>query len=687
MKHPDAMQPNPYRPPASVPAVAATASLAMPGPAVQRPVDGGGGRAGASLAEVCWRRRWTVAASVAVSLAAAAVYMAKAPRVYTPAATLYVDENGLRLLGADKAQSAADAESYLVRQSELIRSERVVRQAIDDYGPARVGLMYPRSTDPVGDVRGALDVSVGKKDDVITVALSCPQPAGGAALVNAIVAAYQAFESHQAHATASDAVRILQREKEKQEQALDEKQRQIVACKQANGEMFFANDHGTNILIQNLATISDQVTRARLYAAARHALYASDPTVLTRRAWRQAEDEADELDRLYDREKTKALKINAALAEYQKLQADADRTTKQCDLLDARIRELDVTQQGGPDIQVLEAAKVEARPTSPKKTAALATALAGGLLAGCGLAALRDAADQRLRTASQAARVLGVAALGVLPDVPRSGDRLPLARAVQLAPDSAFAAAVASLAAEVCFGRPFRDGCSLVVTSPGRGDGKTTTAANLAVAAAHAGRRTLLVDADLRRPGLHHAFDMHVGVGLADAVAAGLGIDQVVRPTAVRGLSLMTAGTPAASPVEVVGSAAFGDLLKRLADRFDLIVIDAPPLLGGGEARVLAAQADAAVLVLRAERATRSAARLACDRVAGVGCHLLGFAFNHGGSAAGRDDGPPAPERRAVAGRPAFAGDRPAPADGSSRAGLVLAGDGGERMGSGRQPA
>jgi receptor protein-tyrosine kinase len=620
MKESDAITPSPLRP-ARLPA---PVSL----PVSHRPDDG---RAGTTLLEVCWGRRWTVVLSVGFCLAVAGLYIFKAPRVYTPTATLYVDANGLHLLGKDKEQSAADAESFLFRQCELIRSERVVRQVVD----AHLRLMhqlYPKSGDPVADVRNDLSVSVGKKDDVITVALNCVSPAAGAALVNAIVDAYKRSESDEAHNTASDAVAILRKEEERQEKSLDEIQRAIVACKQANGEMFFNDRNGTNMVIDNLATIADQVTRARLDAIEERALYLDSNGTMTDRRWRQAQERVEMKEKLYEEEKGKALRINAALAEYDKLKADADRTTKQCDLLDARIRELDVTQQGGPEIRIFEAAKVEPKPTSPKKAVALLAALGGGLVLGCGLALLRDSMDQLLRTAAQAGRLLGTPVLGEVPEVGRlgPGERFRLARATLLCPESDVAAAFESIAAEVCYGRSFRNGCSLVITSPHRGDGKSTVAANLAIAAALAGRRTLLIDADLRKPILHKVFDVSGRAGIADVVNDGLNVEQVVHATAVRGLSLLPAGTLNGSPAEVIGSPEFTRLVRRLEVEFDLIVLDAPPLLGTGDARVLAAHSDAAVVVLRAQRSTRQAAKQACDRIAGVGCALLGLVFNGG---------------------------------------------------------
>ncbi len=629
MQETDAITPSPYRP-----------SRHLASTAARRHDDA---RGGTSLLEVCWGRRWTIALSVLLCLAGAVLYILNAPRVYTPSASLYVDANGLHLLGKDKEQSAADAESFLFRQCELIKSERVVRQVVETR-PAVMRLLYPRSPDPVADVRNDLSVTVGKKDDVITVALNCTRPAEGAALINAIVDAYQRSEKDQAHTTASDAVAILRSEKAKQEQALDDKQREIVACKQANGEMFFSNEHGTNILIQNLAMISDQVTRARLEAIEQRALYLDSNGTATDRAWRQAEEKAKDKENLYEQEKVKALRINAALAEYEKLKSDADRVTKQCDLLDARIRELDVTQQGGPDIRVLEAAKDEPRPTSPKKAVALIAALAAGLMLGCGLAVLRDGLDQQLRTSTIAARLLGAPVLAELPDAARLGptDRFSLARITQLSPESDLAGAFESLAAEICYGRSFRNGCSLLVTSPHRGDGKTTVAANLAIAAAQAGRRTLLIDADLRKPILHKVFDLPGRLGIADMVVDGVTLEEAVRPTSVRGLSLLAAGTLSGSPAEVVGSPEFARLVREMESEFDLIVLDAPPLLGTGDARVLAAHADAALVVLRAQRSSRQAAKQACDRVVGVGCTLLGFAYNGVDTAGTYGGAPPA---------------------------------------------
>ena len=165
------------------------------------------------------------------------------------------------------------------------------------------------------------------------------------------------------------------------------------------------------------------------------------------------------------------------------------------------------------------------------------------------------------------------------------------------------------------------------MTSPERGDGKTTMASNLAISMAQAGRRVILVDADMRAPMQDLIFGINGRVGLATVLSGKEQADAVVRHTGIENLDLLPAGVAARNPSELLNSQRFIELLEELAEKYDQVIIDSPPLLAVTDARIIAASTDATVLVLRAGKSNRKLSELSIDGLMGVGAKLLALSL------------------------------------------------------------
>ncbi len=150
---------------------------------------------------------------------------------------------------------------------------------------------------------------------------------------------------------------------------------------------------------------------------------------------------------------------------------------------------------------------------------------------------------------------------------------------------------------------------SLVVTSPGMGDGKSSTVANLAVTMAQSGRKTVLVDCDLRRPSLHTLFDRPAEPGFTDAILHN--DEPVLQETAVENLWLLTAGTKPPNPADILGTPQVDQLIARLQEKADIILFDAPPVNAVTDAAVLGAKVNGVLLVLSAGKTRREHAERA----------------------------------------------------------------------------
>jgi capsular exopolysaccharide synthesis family protein len=169
---------------------------------------------------------------------------------------------------------------------------------------------------------------------------------------------------------------------------------------------------------------------------------------------------------------------------------------------------------------------------------------------------------------------------------------------------------------------------TIVVTSAGPGEGKTTSVANFGVVVAQAGVRVCVVDSDLRRPSLHGLFGIDNARGLTTALVEGLSFAEVARPSRIPNLSLLPSGPLPPNPAELVGSHRMRDSLQAATESFDLVLCDSPPVMAVGDAAALAALCDGVVLVIQVGRTAHDLLRRVVDQIEAVKGRILGVLLN-----------------------------------------------------------
>jgi capsular exopolysaccharide synthesis family protein len=166
---------------------------------------------------------------------------------------------------------------------------------------------------------------------------------------------------------------------------------------------------------------------------------------------------------------------------------------------------------------------------------------------------------------------------------------------------------------------------TLAVTSAGVGEGKSTTLANLAVVSAQAGRKVILVDADLRRPTLHQIFGLDNDTGLTTAMMDEAALaSPPLQETGIEGLSVLTSGPLPPNPAEVMGSRRMEEVIAALTERADQVFFDTPPVVAVTDAAVLATKVDGVLLVISAGKTRREYARTAMQRLEQINARLVG---------------------------------------------------------------
>lgn len=335
-----------------------------------------------------------------------------------------------------------------------------------------------------------------------------------------------------------------------------------------------------------------------------------------------------ELIRHYRQAEAEAIRHNDRFMEVTLLEHDLERLRELHDTLLNRITNLDIQQnQADVRVAIVNEPRVDPRPVSPRlRMVALMC-----LLVGCGIGALLayvlDLLDDRFRSPEQLRHELGAQVLAVIPQIAAgAGAGEPVARTNDPATTEAFR----TLRTTLAFSGEERS--RLVVTSAEPGDGKTTVISQLAAAFGVAGKRTLLIDADMRKPGLSRLFRMRGQPGLSDILRSDAELEPLctarIRPSGLPGVDVLPCGPKPSDPLELLGRARFEDLLGWAETRYDQVLVDTPPVLAASDSAVAGRLTDGVLLVVQPQKNHRRLVLRAVDELNALRVRLVGIVAN-----------------------------------------------------------
>jgi len=285
----------------------------------------------------------------------------------------------------------------------------------------------------------------------------------------------------------------------------------------------------------------------------------------------------------------------------------------------ARLAEL----SAAPDLRLLDPAVPPTKPESDKVVQVILICVGGGLFIGLALAILLDMFDSRIRYPDQVTRDLGLPILGALPMLGKGPDGTPNRDDVSALLEATRAIRMALVYAHGTAG-PF----VTTITSPGPGDGKSFTSANIAKAFAASGRKTILIDADNRRGVLHRAFGVERKPGLMELLSGTSTLEEVVHSVDDAGIDFMPTGTRMAAAPEMLASPKMQQLMAELRTRYQAVIFDSPPLGAGVDPLILASLTGSLVLVLRNGVTDRAFAGARLDALQKLPIRVLGAILN-----------------------------------------------------------
>jgi len=354
-------------------------------------------------------------------------------------------------------------------------------------------------------------------------------------------------------------------------------------------------------------------------------------TNMLRQSVRVAGEKTKQLNKSFQLAKADAASHSDALGKMRILERDIARDETRHDELSTLITTLETSQVQAPiRATVVREPLPNEVPISPQLRLVLVTCLFGGTLVGGVIAYVQDLLDDRFNSPEELTTQLGVPVLAMIRNLkPLPGEGLDTIYAKAL-PNSTETEAFRTLRTAVSLGNNECD--RILISSSEPGDGKTTISANLSVTFAQAGHRTLVIDADLRRPGFTAMMNMKGQQGVADILSSDRDPTETAPPlvqkTTVEGLDVLPVGLRRPNPSELLSGKTFVELLAWADSIYDRVIVDCPPVLAVSDAQIVGQLVDGAILVVRPEKNHRRSVMRAVESFHATGCRVLGVVAN-----------------------------------------------------------
>jgi polysaccharide biosynthesis transport protein len=367
------------------------------------------------------------------------------------------------------------------------------------------------------------------------------------------------------------------------------------------------------------------------------------------------------LQKTLDEFRSQALSLAEKAVGFNKLTRVRTTNEQVYQLLTGRSKEADLSRLlRVNNVHILDSALLPKVSIKPRLHINLLVALVIGLMLGLGLAMLLEFADRTLKT-QEDVEALGVAFLGIVPSIDsssvtsgkysqnvygkgkqrkrRSKQRKPVLEPDGTAPinydlfvndypKSQVAESLRAIRTNLLFMSADKTARRILVTSPSPQEGKTTVAVNMAIVMAHSGSKVLLVDTDMRRPRVHHAFNIRPKLGMSTMVLGESSMEESVFHSAVPNLDVLMCGPTPPNPAELMLTEAFVKVIDKLSQNYDRVIFDSPPVAVVTDAAILSKLVDGTVLILKSLQTTRDAARHAVGTLNDIDANILGAVLN-----------------------------------------------------------
>jgi capsular exopolysaccharide synthesis family protein len=342
------------------------------------------------------------------------------------------------------------------------------------------------------------------------------------------------------------------------------------------------------------------------------------------------------LRQAFEQQKKKAMQMKEKAIQYNILKREADTNRDLYKGLLQRMKEAGISAGiTASNIQLVDEAELPIKTYKPNKGLNLILALIVGLFLGVGLAFFFEYLDNSVKTPEDVEQLVRLPFFGLVPQISHERRRrvdkensCPVELITFGHPKSMLSEAYRNIRTSILLSFCGKPPKKIAISSPNPAEGKTTTTINTAIALSQTGARVLIIEADLRKPRIHRIFEQENGMGLSNFLSGNAELDSIIRQTEIPNLFYILSGPLPPNPSELLGSSLFKSMVESLGERFDHIVIDAPPILGFADSTVLSTCVDGTILVVQAGKTPRETLLRAKDVLSQVNARILGVVIN-----------------------------------------------------------
>lgn len=544
------------------------------------------------------RRRWVLAATTLTVLASTYI----ATKRMTP---VYIASTDLKVQRASAARGFLSDYviwgnvDFIGTETMVIRSWPVLHESCQQMGWITAAMAEKDTLSIVREASKRLEIEKTGYTNILRIAFSGPDPVACARFVNIVAAVYR-------DRAVRDRNRDIERLKEHLSRQIAEAERDLIG-KEQDYRAFLTKSppaSAREAQASNLAALRTEREKLLKQYQPQHPRVAKlddEIQAIEGEARASPRDEVEEA-RLKREIAAASGRLNAITVKYQ----------------EGTIMETSVTGT----TEVISPAQPPRDPVRPVMKLNLMIGGFAGLFLGFIGALLLEQLDTSISDIEEVESFLQMPVLGLVPRI--GGDVLVTIRDPKSTPAEAFRTLLVNLRFVASREQPLR----LVVTSAGVDEGKTVTAANLAVVLAEGGRRTVLVEGDMRRPTFSRILDVRRTPGLSEVLLGDVSLDEALLAGPIPGLSVLPSGRVPPNPMDLLSRPGLERVIQALTGRFDVVVVDSPPVLPVADGLVLSALADGVVLVYKVGATSRGALKRATSLLAQARAHMFGVVLN-----------------------------------------------------------
>lgn len=336
-----------------------------------------------------------------------------------------------------------------------------------------------------------------------------------------------------------------------------------------------------------------------------------------------------EAEKKYKEAEKAVFEMNSARTQYELMLRQKERAETMYQLVLSKQKEFDLnSKEQMQNMVIIDRAVIPSKPVKPNKPLILAGSVFGGFLAALGLAFFVNFLDDSVKSQDDVESYLRLPFLGYVPNI-KTTSVVERDLQAHIQPTSSAAEGFRTLRAAVSLVKNADKLRNIAVTSTIPSEGKSLVASNFAIVTAQTGLKTLLVDADLRRPSVHKAFQLQSPIGLSAYLAGRIGsVDEIVHKSEVPNLDVICCGATPSNPSELIGSKQMLQFLEEVAGRYDRVVLDCPPVSAVADPLVVGAMCDGMIFVTKFNKIRREHALRSVQRIQDAGIYIIGSVLN-----------------------------------------------------------